>query len=338
MRFAEPNMLHFLWLLIPLWLFCQWRYHQRKKVLRMFVDPKMMDILIKGYRPRRWVVKFIMLGLVFACSIIALARPQWGFEWQDIERKGIDILLAVDTSKSMLTQDVAPNRLERTKLAIKELLQNLKGDRIGLMAFAGEAFLMSPLTVDYSGFALSLNDLDVESVPRGGTDLSTAIRNAIRIQDENQATHPVLIIVTDGDNLEGDPLKAAREAKAAGIKIFTVGIGTAAGELIQIEDEDGNSTFLKDANGNFVKSRLNESLLQSIAIAADGFYVKSAGAEFGLNLIYEQELSKYEKQTFETERERRYYERFQWPIVIALMLLIWEACLKLYKMPSASSV
>lgn len=324
MRLAEPNALHLLWLLLPLSGFFWWRYFKRQSQIQAFAQPALMKTLLSRYRPRRWILKFILLSITLVLAVIALSRPQWGFEWQDIEQKGVDILLAVDTSKSMLTRDVSPNRLERTKLAIKDLIKQTRGDRVGLIAFAGEAFLMCPLTVDYSGFAISLNDLGVDSIPRGGTDLATAIKEAIRIYEDEQSSDPVLIIITDGDNLEGDPLDAARRAKAQGIKIFTVGIGTAEGELIQIANEQGELSFLKDADGNFVKSRLNEKLLKDIAMMADGFFIKSAGANFGLDYIYKTELQKYDKQTFATEREKRFYERFQWPLVLALVMLLCE--------------
>jgi len=226
----------------------------------------------------------------------------------------------------MLTQDVKPNRLERTKLAVTDLVRKLKGDRIGLMAFAGDAFLTCPLTVDYSGYLLSLNDLNVKTIPRGGTNITIAIEKAINTYEEIDNKFKAIIIVTDGDNLEGNPLKAAEKAKFKNIKIYCIGIGTKEGELIQIPNDQGEVQFVKDNQGNFVKSRLNEDLLQKIALTTGGIYVKASGIQFGLDLIYEKELSKLEKREILNKMEKRYYERFQIPLGLALMFLLIDTC------------
>ncbi len=283
--------------------------------------------IAENFSPKRQVWKYVLLLSVVIFSILALARPQWGFQWQELHREGLDIIVAIDTSKSMLTEDVKPNRLERTKLAVKDLLKKIDGDRIGLAAFAGEAFLVSPLTIDYNGFTLSLNDLNAESIPRGGTSISSAIEEAIKGYEKIPAEYKAVIIITDGENLEGDPLAAAKKAKEKGIKIYCVGIGTREGELIRIQNELGNFQFLKDENGNFIKSRLNEAILKAIARITGGAYVRASGAEFGLDLIYEQQLSKIEKREFESKMEKRYYERFQIPLALALVLLIMETLL-----------
>jgi Ca-activated chloride channel family protein len=227
----------------------------------------------------------------------------------------------------MLTQDVKPNRLERTKLAIKDLLSQLKGDRIGLMAFAGDAFLMCPLTVDYSGFMLSLNDLGVSSVPRGGTNISKAIDEAMKSYEKIPSRYRSIIIVTDGEDLEGDSLKSVQKAKEQGVKLYTVGVGTQEGELIQVEGDDGTKDFLKDSSGNYVKSRLNEKLLQEIALSTGGIYVKSSGAQFGLDYIYDNALSKSDKRETQAAKQKEYFERFQFPLALAALLLVIETCL-----------
>ena len=327
MRFFQPHIFYYLWMLVLLAAFLIWTTRRRRGILQQFAQEPLLKEIAARHSPRRQVVKNILLAAVFFLSITALARPQWGFEWQEIKRQGLDIVVAMDTSKSMLTQDVKPNRLERTKLAVQDLVKKLDGDRIGLIAFAGEAFWMCPLTVDYSGFLLSLNDLDVHAIPRGGTNIARAIEEALQVFDKTQGQHKALIIVTDGDNLEGDPAAAARKAKDKGIKIFTVGIGTREGELIQIENEAGQKEFLKDTQGNFVKSRLNEKLLEDIALAGEGAYVRSSGAQFGLDLIYEKELSKLEKREIEAKMEKKYHEHFQIPLFFAVILLIAETCL-----------
>ncbi len=280
--------------------------------------------IAKSFDPKALRLKNILFFFVIALSILALARPQWGYEMRDMKRKGVDIMLVIDVSRSMLTQDVKPNRLERTKLAVKDLIKKLKGDRIGLIAFAGDAFLVCPLTVDYGGFLLSLEDLSPNTISRGGTNIAHALQEAIKEYGDGVNKHKALVLITDGDNLEEDPMPVVQKAKEKEIKVFCVGVGTQEGELIRVPNKDGQMDFLKDNQGNFVKSRLNESLLQRMALDTGGVYVRASGAQFGLDLLYDRELSRFEKKEFQTKSEKRYYERFQFPLAIVLLLLIIE--------------
>ena len=238
--------------------------------------------------------------------------------------KGMDILIALDTSKSMLATDVKPNRLERSKLAVKDLIKKLKGDRIGLIAFAGTAYLQCPLTVDYGGFLLALNDISASTIPRGGTSISSAIKLALQTFGNKSGEYKALIIITDGEDHEGDPVGLAEKARGEDVKIFCVGIGTKEGDLIQAPDESGRKAFLKDEEGNIVKSVLNESILKKITSITGGVYIRSSGGEFGLDLIYDGKLSKMEKKDIKTEMGKFYYERFQIPLALALILLLIE--------------
>lgn len=326
-HFAQPQILAAYEGLVILGIFLFWGLSQRKKILERFADKRLLPQIIPAFAPRRLMEKNILMIGVFFFAILSLARPQWGFEWQEVKHRGLDILIAVDTSKSMLAADVKPNRLERTKLAVKDLIKNLKGDRIGLIAFAGDAFMVCPLTSDYGGFMLSLDDLSAQTIPRGGTNVSRAIDQAIRGYDQTPSQYKAIILITDGDNLEGDPIGSAKKAKENGIKIYCIGIGTPEGELIQIADEKGQKEFLKDRHGNFVKSRLNEKLLQKIASTADGIYVRSVGAEFGLDYIYTHELAKWQKRDIEEKMKKHHFDRFQIPLSIAFALLLWETCL-----------
>lgn len=305
-------------------LFFAWACRKKKEAIGRFVDKELLAEAARSVDFRQEIMKYVIIIAALALSVIALMRPQWGFQWQETKRKGLDILIAIDTSKSMLASDVKPNRLERSKLAVKDLLKNLKGDKAGLIAFAGTAFLECPLTADYDGFMLSLDDLSVSTIPRGGTSISGAISEAIRSYKGSSGKYKILVLITDGEDHEGDPLAAAKEAKEAGIKIFCVGIGTTEGELIQIRDEAGNMTFLKDSEGNIIKTRLDEGILQEIAVITDGMYVRSSGAEFGLELIYNQKLSKMEKQDITSKMKKVYYERFQIPLIFVLLLLCVE--------------
>lgn len=326
MKFGSVKLLNLFWLLIPLlgiFLIC---YRQKYAALLRFADKSLISKLNIQFSRFRWWLKTMLILCVFIFSIFALSRPQWGFEWQEVKREGIDILLVVDTSKSMLAQDVKPNRLARTKLAVQDLLKDLKGDRVGLIAFSGDAFMLCPLTIDYDGFLLSLNDLSINSVPRGGTNLEKALNVALSSYQDVANKHKAVIVITDGDDLEGNPIKVAQKAHEEGVKIYTIGIGTKSGELIQIRNEKGQNEFLKDQNGNFIKSRLNESLLQQIALTTEAFYIKSSGAQFGLETIYQRALSKVEKREFESSREKKYFERFQIPLAISILLLVIDSC------------
>lgn len=327
MRFASPNILHLLWLLPFLAALMLMLLSRRRKLMERFVSSNLLDEVVCNWSWRRDRNKAVVLILVFWISIVALARPQWGYQWQEVKRQGLDILLVIDTSKSMLTQDVKPNRLERTKLAVKDLIKKLKGDRIGLVAFAGDSFMMCPLTSDYGGFLLSLNDLDTAIISRGGTNVGGALEEALHGYDKTPAQFKAIILVTDGDNLEGDPLAVAKKAKENGIRIFCVGVGTQEGDLVRYQDDQGQAQFLKDEQGNFVKSRLNENLLQRIAYESGGAYVRSSGAEFGLDYIYEQHLSRLEKREIEDKMQKKYFERFQLPLTLAFVLLLFEAIL-----------
>jgi Ca-activated chloride channel family protein len=246
MHFAQLNMIIWLLAVIGLVAFLFWANKHRIKILHSFTQEHLLKDIAYLFDPKKAEIKSILLVAVALFSVMALLRPQWGFQWQEVKRQGIDILVVIDTSKSMLTQDVKPNRLERTKFAVLDLLKKLEGDRIGLIAFSGEPFLICPLTVDYGGFQISLDDLSIETIPRGGTNIEKAIREAIKDYGEVSSKYKAVIIVTDGDDLEGDPIAAARQAKEKGIKIYSVGIGSAEGELIQIRDNQGGLGFLND--------------------------------------------------------------------------------------------
>ena len=284
--------------------------------------------LIEGIAPsvsvRRRIFKIAIVISASLFSLLAFMRPQWGFEWEEVKRSGLDILIAIDVSKSMLATDVRPNRLERSKFAVKDLIKKLNGDRIGLIAFAGTAFLQCPLTIDYNGFLLALDDISTGTIPRGGTSISNAIREAINTFKGPEKKYKVLVIITDGEELEGDALKAANEASAAGIKIYAVGVGTSEGELIQALDEHGQRVYLADREGRVVKTKLNEELLKRIAISTGGSYVRATQAEFGLTLLYDKSISRLEKRDIEARMKKRYEERFQIFLSIAIAVLFIE--------------
>lgn len=330
MRFADPKIFQWLWLIALVALFFVWIFRRKKKLMNLFAGDLVPEIAGTFSAQKSSIKNILLLGFLLLC-LIALARPQWGFKLQKVIHEGLDILVVIDTSKSMLTQDVKPNRLERTKLAVKDLLKKLKGDRIGLIAFAGDAFLACPLTSDYNGFLISLNELSTRTIPQGGTNVGMAIEEAIKGYDKIPAKYKAVILVTDGENLEGDPVVAAKKAKEKDIEIYCLGIGTQEGELIRVENDQGEFEFLKDENGNFVKSRLNEAILQNIAQITNGVYVRTSGAESGLDLIYEKELSTMEKREIESKMEKGHIEQFQIPLALALFLLIGDSLISARK-------
>jgi len=230
-----------------------------------------------------------------------------------------------------------PNRLERTILAINDFVRHLYGDRIGLIAFAGTAFMQCPLTVDYGGFLISLNSLSVNTIPRPGTSISSAIQQGLKGYKGGLNKYKVLILITDGEDHEGNPLEAAKEAKKEGVRIFCIGIGTPQGDLIPITDAQGNKTYLKDKDGNVVKTRLDETTLQKIALITGGSYVRSGATEFGLNLIYKNKISRMEKRNIKSKMAKQYEERFQLPLFIAFLLLLGEFFISEHRAGTASS-
>lgn len=329
MRFAQVYYAHWGWVVLGLLIFFVWTYKRKKLAIQKFAQPKLLEEIASSVDFKKQVIKFGIITVALIFSILALMQPEWGFQWQEVKRRGLDILIAIDTSKSMLATDVKPNRLERAKLAVRDLVRKMQGDRVGLIAFAGTAFLQCPLTVDYGGFLLALNDLDINTIPRGGTSISSAIKVALKSYEGGQKKYKVLVIITDGEDHEGDPVKLAEVAKKAGIKIFCIGMGTVEGELIQLVDDTGKKRFLRDREGNIVKSRLNEEVLKKIALITGGTYVRSRGAELGLGLIYEEKLSKMEKRDIKTRMSKRYHERFQIPLAIALIFLVSEPFIRL---------
>jgi Ca-activated chloride channel family protein len=325
MRFEHPNLLWLLLVVPPALAAFFWRaMRSRQKLLTQFVQARLLPALTVGVSPTRQKIRFALVILAVVFLILALARPQRGFDLQEVQQRGLDIVVAVDTSKSMLATDIAPNRLERAKLATLELMQKAGTDRMGLVAFAGDAFLECPLTVDNTAFQQSVQALAVNSIPQGGTAIAEAINTALMAFKEKDR-HRVLVLFTDGEDTDSETgaLEAARNAAKEGLNIFTIGIGTAAGDLIRVTDANGNSDYVRDEQGNVVKSHLNEALLQQIASAAGGFYLPLRGANT-MDTLYERGLAPLPKSEGTEKLIRRYHEQFQWPLAAAIILLLAE--------------
>lgn len=269
---------------------------------------------------KRFWKRAFFLGAVVAL-FAALARPQAGFRWEETKRRGIEVLFAVDTSRSMLTPDVKPNRLERAKLAVDDFVARMDGDGVGLVAFAGTAFLQCPITSDYGAFADSLAALDTGVIPIGGTNIAGAIEEAQAALRDRPATDRILILLTDGEDLSGDALAAAKAAAKDGLKICTVGVGTAQGELIPLPADQGGG-YVRNEAGEFVKSRLDEARLREIALATGGVYAPLGSEGQGLDAIYRQALAPLARRDLASRRHQVPIERYQWPLGAALLLLM----------------
>jgi len=323
MTFAQP-----LWLLAGsvacLGLIWMWRRYdvRQRTALATFVAEHLRAQLTASLSIVRRRVKRGLFLAALALLFVALSGPQAGYQWEQVTRRGNDIMFAVDTSRSMLTPDVKPNRLARAKLAIDDFIGRLDGDAIGLVAFAGTAFLQVPLTTDYEAFRDSINTLDTNVIPRGGTNIASAIHEAQSALDQRTGSDKILILVTDGEDLAGNALVAAKAAaRRDGLRIYTVGVGTANGDLIALPPDQGGA-FVKDPAGNVVKSRLDESGLRAIAAATGGSYAPLGAQGQGLEAIYRQALAPLVKHDLASSQRRVYTQRYQWPLAAALAMLL----------------
>src|SRR5436190_7123188 len=236
MTFAQPKILWLLAVFPPLMLaFFWWSWRKRQQLATQFIQARLLPALTVGISTARVKIRLASLVLAIIFIILALARPQWGFDWEPAKQRGLDIIMAIDTSKSMLAEDIAPNRLVRAKLAALDLMQQARSDRLGLIAFAGSAFLQCPLTIDDAVFRQSVEALDVNIIPQGGTALAEAIEKALAAFNETDS-YKALVLLTDGEDHDSGAIEAAKKAAAAGIQIFTVGVGTSDGELLRMKD------------------------------------------------------------------------------------------------------
>ncbi len=319
-------------LLIPFYLWAQGRSgRDLENLVSKGLIPKVVDLTGKKNQKRQSLLRLI--GLVFL--IIALSGPRWGYRWQEVKHRGLEIIFALDTSRSMLAIDVKPNRLERAKLAVKDLLRVMQDDKVGLVAFSGTSFLQCPLTVDYNAFSSTLDALNTGTIPRGGTAIGEAIVTARNAFKSGSAGKKVLIVITDGENHEGDPVSQAKAAAKEGIAVYTIGIGSPEGELIIVQDQYGNSSYLKDNAGNVVKSILNEVMLREIAQAGQGTYVRASGFSLGLEELYHTKLAGLTKSEIKSRWQKDYVERYQIPLLLAIGLLVGQFILSYRIMPGS---
>ena len=320
MTFGSP---HWLWalLLVPVLagLFMQ-NIRRGKKLLQKFIAPRLVPRLAASVSgTKRWI-RFLLQLAAFACVVTALARPRHGFTWQEEKRRGRDILLAIDVSKSMLATDITPNRLTRAKLAAQDLTGLLQGDRVGVIAFAGDAFLQAPLTADSGAVLDSIRELDPSVIPVGGTNIADAIKVAVDAFGKGESDNRALVIFSDGEEIDADGIASARNS-AESVRIFTVGIGTNNGSLIPLPAEPGEASFVKDEHGQFVKSRLDENRLRKLAEVGGGIYVHLENGSADMRKIVDEGLKKMNEHEINAKLSRHPIERYRWPLCLGVALL-----------------
>ncbi len=317
-NFANAQYL-FLLLLIPLFFIIQAVVMKlRDRRIRKFGDEHLVGALMPSYSKAKAWVRITLFSLGFFFFVIGLSRPQIGARIKKHETKGAEIMIVLDVSNSMLAEDYSPNRLERAKLAISRLVDKLRDDRIGLIVFAGNSFVQLPVTTDYVSAKMFLNSISTESVPIQGTALGEAINTAIRSFSIQSEKSRVIIIITDGENHEDDPVAAAKQAAEMGIRVFTIGVGSEEGKPIPM-----NGELLRDRNGEIVVTRLDEDVLRKVAQAGDGLYARAGKNEFGLNPIID-EVRKMEDEKYMSVVFEEYDEQFMYFLGIALFFLVLE--------------
>jgi len=326
MSFAAPFWLYFTpFLLLACGAILVYGLRRRETLLGRFAADRLIDSLTKKASTQRTRLKAACFMLAVASIGIALARPQLGVEWSERKSRGLDIVFVLDSSKSMLATDIRPTRLDRAKLAIIDLVERLESDRIGLIAFAGQAFLQTPPTLDYSAFRESLEAVDPSILTSGGSDLGQALRETIEAFP-TETNVKVAVLLTDGEDLGGDALAASEAAKASGIQVFTVGIGTPEGDYLRITQSDGSGEFIRDSDGQPVRSQLDEATLQEIARLTNGGYSRLSSES--LNRLFEDVIATLPRSERTSEMKEIPIERFQWALAAALILLLLESFIR----------
>ena len=317
-NFAQAQYL-FLILLIPVFFLLQALvFNLRTRRIRKFGDEELVRKLMPSYSKSKVWVRLTLFSIGFFFFVIGLSRPQIGAKPKEHETKGAEIMIALDVSNSMLAEDYSPNRLERAKLAISRLVDKLRDDRIGLIVFAGNSFVQLPITTDYVSAKMFLGSISTESVPIQGTAIGEAINTALRSFSAQSEKSRAVIVITDGENHEDDPVAAAAQAAELGVRVFTIGVGSPEGKPIPMDGE-----LLKDKDGNIVVTRLDETVLQDVAKAGNGAYVRAGNSEFGLNPIID-DIRKMEDEKYSSIVFEEYDEQFMYFMGIALFFFVIE--------------
>ena len=295
----------------------------KKRKLQQFGSHEITSRLMPNVSRSLPIVKFIIYTLAMISLLIGLANLQFGTKIEDVKREGIDLMLVLDVSNSMMAEDLSPNRLERAKRAIYQLIEKLHNDRVGIIVFAGEAYVQLPITTDYSSAKLFLETIDNNIVPTQGTAIGSAIDLAMESFDFENGTSKSIIVITDGENHEDDAKAAAENAYSKGVSVHTIGMGSQQGAPIPIYKDGKQVGYRTDNTGNTVVTKLNETMLKEIATAGNGSYVRATNANAGLNIIMN-EINKMEKKEFGSKSFKDYEDRFQLFLIIAFVLIVLE--------------
>lgn len=324
LRFDNLMFLHFLWLIPILIFFYVLVFRWKRKSLEKFGNLELIKKLTSSISHKRQVIKVALIIAAIFFMIFSFAKPQIGTKLEEVKREGVDILVAMDVSLSMKAEDIKPNRLEKAKHMVYNIIDLLEGDRIGLIAFAGVSFVQCPLTLDYGAAKMFLDIMDSDLIPTPGTAVGEAILLAVKTFEQRERKHKVLMLITDGEDHAGEPLKAAELAEKEGVVIYTVGIGSAQGVPIPLYNDAGrNIGFKKDREDQVVTSKLDEITLEKIALQTGGKYYRATGGESELKKIYE-EISKMEKKELASLKFSQYEDRFQYLLIISIILLVIE--------------
>lgn len=322
-RLAHPEYIYLL-LLIPVYIICFWLMKRWKRnALKRFGDSSIIRKLFPDVSITRPTVKFIFLILAFAFLVAAVCGPLIGSKLEEVKRKGADIIIALDVSNSMRAEDIRPSRLERSKQAISRLIDKLQGDRIGLVVFAGDAYMQLPITTDYGAAKLFLSTIEPDIVPRQGTAIGAAIDMATSAFSDSSRKHSAVVIITDGENHEDDAIDAAKKAAEQGVKIYTIGMGSPEGAPIPIYNNGARVGFKQDNSGQAVVTKLDATALQEIAEAGKGKFVRASNSDDGLDIILK-EINALDKKEFQAKMFTDYENQFQYFLGASLMFFILE--------------
>lgn len=317
--------IEYLWglLIVPLLtIIFVWSRISRKKALRRFGNEGILAQLMPFSSKNRPAFKFMVLMLALVFIIAGIARPQFGSKLKKVKREGIELIIALDVSNSMMAEDIQPNRLERAVRAISRLIDKLKDDKIGLIVFAGDAYTQLPITSDYNSAKLFLNSVSPQIVPKQGTAVGAAINLAVRSFTPNGEANKAVVVITDGENHEDDAVSAAKNAVDNGIVVHAIGMGLPQGSPIPVL-LNGQKEYMKDREGNVVITKLDEQMLEQIAGAGEGIYVRANNTEIGLNALFD-EINKMEKEEMESRIYSEYEDQFQYFFAIGLFLILFE--------------
>ena len=321
-RLAHPYNLY-LFLVIPVFILLYIvAQRMKKKAFADFGEWPLLVRLMPDYSGSRGTLKMVLLMLAWAMLVLGLADPQTGSKLEKIKRKGIELVFALDVSNSMLAQDIAPSRLERAKQAINRLLDNLENDRVGLVVFAGNAYVQMPITTDYSAAKLFLENVNAGIITTQGTAIGDAIETSVRCFGKSKQSKAI-IVITDGENHEDDAVAAAHSAASSGIRVFTIGMGLPDGAPIPIYNSGMQIGYKKDRQGNTVISRLDDNLLKEVADAGKGVYIRANNSQAGVNEVFDQ-INSLEKVEYDSQIFSDYEDRYQFFLLGGLLVLIVE--------------